>query len=348
MNKRRWIIVLIMIGIMISRRIPIQASIRKYRIALNMSGLTYNNNGGTVKLKSGKTKEWFVNFNTMGERKGSYTTCLYINQQVKIESDSVITIRISTKKRILMNVDIVFEPNQKSYKCEEGTSVFIKRKGDQQYESISVLNGVFEIPQNFSGTLYIPVKEKRKSLRAYGVGIAVILSEKEKTEFVLESMEITKGCELRQQIFYSEISHEGQEIIQIPVRGEYYYRYCVKQDTNVVKNVRFVLAKPVEGIRMEPDGKLTIQDSAKPQAIDIIVEMGQILQYKFSIILVFSWIKEAQGVDVSNFDIPDSAGVKHVDGQLVIPYQSLRITCFMLGVTFGIFYFMCIRRERRG
>lgn len=330
----------------LSRTGNVNASAQKSRIQIKMQEITYKHNGGTIDLIKEEPGKYSVLFDTTGENEGYYTTYLYVEQEETIEDKSVVSFHMETKQSVCINVDIVHEPDHQSYKCEDGSPVFIKREGKKQYKGIPVEYGTFQIPENFKGTVYIPIEANGQELHSFGIGIVAVLSQNEKAEFTMSSMEVSKGYELQDNIFYSDILWKGPASVQIPVHGQYYYDYFVNQNGKKAERAKFFLEKPVEGITLEQNGKLVIADTAQAQKMNLLVEVNQILQCQFEVDIVKSWIEVVDGVDVSSFVVPEITEVEPVDAFIVIPYYLIRGLVLVSGGVFLVFYQLKIKRKR--
>lgn len=346
-NKRRKMGILFCIcALFLCSRNTVKATAYTNRIQINMQKMTYKNNGGTVDLGKAEQGGWSVLFDTTGEKKGYYTTYLYVEQQETIVPDSVISFHMETKQNVFVNADIVHEPNHQSYKCADGSLVYIKRDGEEQYEGLTIKYGTFEIPENFKGEVYLPIKGNGSALHTYGIGFVVVLAQNQKTEFSMKSMEITKGYELMDEVFYSKIVPKGKTSVEIPLHGQYYNNYSVTQNGKPAKQARFYLEQPVEGVLMEHDGKLYVEHTAEPQKIGIMVEVNHQLNVRYEIEIVKSWLQIVEDVDVSSFVVPSVTQVGSVDAKLVIPYHLLRGMILVSLGGFLIFYCFKIRRRR--
>ena len=312
-----------------------------------IKSLKYHNNGGTVQFKRSKQNGVWAEFDTAGEKKGYYTTYIYAEQKEVIGNDSVISFHMKTKQEVRMNVDVVLSPEYHTYTTEEGSKVFLKSDGSNQFEVRFIEYGAFEVPENFSGNVYFPIASKKKFLDTYGIGFSVVLSQEQRVEFFMDKIYISSGTTCLDDVLYTEFEVKGEKYPEIPMYGEYYYSYKVKFPDGKRKKyqVTYKLEKPVEGVTVDSIGRLSVKSGTEPQSISILMQINKKLQYQYEVELTESWLAKVENVDVSSFVVPKVEEVKPVDSEIEIPYTFLRIIGFILSVSFSIFYVLKIRRK---
>ena len=309
--------------------------------------LKYHNNGGAVQFKKSKSNGLWVDFDTTGEKKGFYTTYIYAEQKLVMGKDSVIAFHMNTKQKVRMNVDVILSSKYHTYTTEEGSRVFLKSDGSQQYEVRFIEFGVFEVPENFSGDVYFPITSEKKSLGTYGIGFSVVLSQEERVEFFLNQINICNKTTCLNDVLYAEFEVKGEDYPEIPMNGEYYYSYKVRFPEKKRKDYRvtFALEKAVDGVTVDSFGRLSVKSGTEPQSISILMQINKKLQYQYQVELTESWLAKVENVDVSSFVVPKVEEVKQVDSEIEIPYRFLRIVGIILSVSFGIFYVLKIRKK---
>lgn len=272
-------------------------------------------NGGNIEINFNENKEYQinVNMNTKGLDKGYYTAYLYENQERDWSNYEAMSFYITndSDKPIKINMNIK-RSDGKVVSLPDKGRIVVKKDNSEMLEKIQPSFGTIELPKDFKGTIYMPFNSFReKDIDASGDsngitqisswGIIATLAENEEEKFSLSNFQlINKGTSTGVYI-NSDISIQGENIVEIPVAGETISEYKTKENN---KNVKYKLIDNIDGVSISEEGRLTIKPDAEAQNIKICAVLDNSISEIIEIQLIKSWTLSAKEVDGTSKSIP--------------------------------------------
>lgn len=330
---------------LITISMPVYAARKSQQAMIKFEDIMYSCDGGETALSEQEDDRLEVEFDTTGEDKGYYTSFIFSRQNETLENGTVLSFHIATYTNVKLNINIIEEAKDEPYQVEDGTMIFLKADESTKYEMLPVKYGTFEIQENFSGTVYLPVTAK-DGLQAEGIGFIVVQEEEQKTKISFGTLYVSDGYEVEDQLFRSQFEIEGNTSPEIPVTGEYYYEYAVSlKNEEKQLDCKFYLEDSFDGISLDSEGRLHVYENAKEETIPILIEINGILQYHFPVKLSESWLVKAEDVDVSNFIVPDAGNVEKIETGFSISIILIRGVFLFSVIWFLTFYIRRVRKK---
>lgn len=285
----------------------------------NSNWLSASADGGDISLSTTKNGQISVSYSTNGQKEGYYTAYLHQTTPVVLKNETMAVVTLSTNDETWMNLLLVDE-NQNTVTCEDGTSIYLKENETDVYEQTDVTNGVIQIPAGFEGTVYFPIQQGKKGHELKSTvtaGFITVLPQDAKTEYTVSDFKLGNKAEF---IAKGELLViEGERSIEIPVKGEYTYRYTVKNGSNVA----FSLASEADsaenqslGVSITADGVLTVSQKAKEQSISLQCTNENGTTYKYQVTLTESWFRSEEATEYQMYVVPDQSSIYSYQKQI--------------------------------
>lgn len=135
---------------------------------------------------------------------------------------------------------------------------------DGQVLSTQVRGTGFIIPENFSGTLYIPFT----SFNGDGIpddistiGLNFFLDEDSPVDAIFSNAQLLETSETTN---YTFIEIDGENVLRVPIQGETMINFTAKSERGDTK-ITFDLQNPVDGVAISESGVLTANADANPE-----------------------------------------------------------------------------------
>ena len=317
---------------------------------------------GSIEVDSSETNRYELNvkMNSKGLKKGFYTGYLYDNEHMDLSNYDAMSFYVENESESPLRINInITKDNGKVFSPSDDSKILIKKEGENIFEIISPYYGTIELPKSFKGTIYLPFKSlKEKDTGAIeeiskisSWGIVATLAENEEKEFKLSEFSLINKGSSMETYFNSNFSIEGENTIQIPVVGEGISDYKILGDGNL--NTKFKLTKPIEGVTISEDGRLTVTTDADAQKIGISTELNGCVEETKKIQLLKSWTLSAYEVDGTSKSIPKTEEVKKLLGtseKMISSSNFLintRIIVLLVVIAFAALYLLWNRRKVR-
>lgn len=331
--------------LLITNSMPVYAGKKSQQTMIPLENIMYSCDGGKTALSEQEEDRLEVEFDTTGEDKGYYTSFIFSEQNKTLENGTVLSFHIAAHTNVRLNINIIEGAKDDPYQVGDGSMIFLKADESTKYEMLPVEYGTFEIPENFSGTVYLPVTAK-DGLQTEGIGFIVVQEEEQKTNISIGTLYVSDEYEVEDELFRSQFEIEGNTSPEIPVTGEYYYEYAVslkKEEKEL--DCKFYLEDSFDGISLGSEGRLYVSENAKEETVPILVEINGILQYRFQVKLSESWLVKAEDVDVSNFIVPQVGDVEKIETGFSISIVLIRGVFFVAVICLFAFYIRRVRKK---
>ena len=336
-------LVMIMACYIIVGNHKVQGATRKERdISLVHVGETAN--GGKLTVCEKRNGDIRVRYSTKGEKEGFHTAFLFVEQYETLEDRDVLSYHISTEKKLQMNVNVMVKGKKKIVSIEDDTQIMMKQDKKKQYEISTTKFGTFEIPEGFTGTVYLPIRTE-KELQATGFGLVTVLERNQEVAYSVNSVKLSNCFKMKRSLFQKQFQPSVDTSMEIPISGEYYYKQgvCLKTEPRKELDCLFSLEEEIEGIRLDEDGRLWVTDNASAHTFTIVAQISETLLYRYKVNVVESWLKSMEYDEVQNFLVQRPADVKPIPSILSIPYRPIQWGMVVLAAVFSIYYIWVIK-----
>ena len=245
------------------------------------------NDGSTINLNYDSSNGVNIKASTMGLSEGYYSSYIFQSTESYKSGDynlAPLTSNWSSYEGVSFHIE-----NNGSSKAKINISLLDKSLGklsviddnpvilkDGTASLISyVRNNTISLPADFHGIIYIPFSsmsnddENFKEVQSFG--ITILNKENEETNISIGDFSLLTTDDALEMNKIIGISIIGKTAITIPSAGSSIFQYSAKvrdlKNNDLDKKVFFYLKEPVEGVEIESQGTLSLQNNAKPGSI---------------------------------------------------------------------------------
>ncbi|SMC25482.1 hypothetical protein SAMN02745134_02455 [Clostridium acidisoli DSM 12555] len=302
---------------------------------LDPSNIKNTSNGANVRYDLRKDNNKYilsVNVNSKNLKKGYYTSNIYNEMYMNLDSYGMISFDIENQSNDELRINFIIKQIDGTFlSVSNDKNVLIKKEDSDLLEMVTPSYGTISIPKGFKGSIYVPFNSlgkegQDKQDKIYNIskilywGIAQTTAENKEQNFSLSDFKLIEYNSKINQYGNLNFSIQGENQVQIPVAGESISQYKAEMDDSNVKangdKISYKIETSKKGVSISKDGLLKVETGIKPEKIkiDAIINDNNIYVSK-EINLYKSWTLNAKEVDGTSKSIPKTNEVKRLIGR---------------------------------
>jgi hypothetical protein len=291
-------------------------------------------NGANVRYDLRKDNNKYilsVNVNSKNLKKGYYTSNIYNEMYMNLDSYGMISFDIDNQSNDELRINFIIKQIDGTFlSVSNDKNVLIKKENSDLLEVVTPSYGTISIPKGFKGSIYVPFNSlgkegQDKQDKVYNIskilywGIAQTTAENKEQNFSLSDFKLIEYNSKINQYGNLNFSIQGENQVQIPVVGESISQYKAEIDDSNGKvngdKISYKIETSKKGVSISKDGLLKVETGIKPEKIkiDAIINDNNIYVSK-EINLYKSWTLNAKEVDGTSKSIPKTKEVKRLIG----------------------------------
>lgn len=326
---------------------------------LDPSNLKNTSNGANVRydLRKDNNKSILsVNVNSKHLKKGYYTSNIYNDMYMNLDSYGMISFDIDNQSNDELRINFIIKQIDGTFlSVSNDKNVLIKKENSDLLEMVTPSYGTISISKGFKGSIYVPFNSlgkegQDKQDKIYNIskilywGIAQTTAENKEQSFSLSDFKLIKYNSQINQYGNLNFFIQGENQVQIPVVGESISQYKAEIDDSNGKvngdKISYKIETSKKGVSISKDGLLKLETGIKPEKIkiDAIINDNNVYVSK-EINLYKSWTLNAKEVDGTSKSIPKTNEVKRLIGS---KYEFILSDKFMNCIRVFVVMIICL------
>lgn len=326
---------------------------------LDPSNIKNTSNGANVRYDLRKDNNKYilnVNVNSKNLKKGYYTSNIYNEMYMNLDSYGMISFDIDNQSNDELRINFIIKQIDGTFlSVSNDKNVLIKKENSDLLEMVTPSYGTISIPKGFKGSIYVPFNSlgkegQDKQDKIYNIskilywGIAQTTAENKEQNFSLSDFKLIEYNSKINQYGNLNFSIQGENQVQIPVAGESISQYKAEIDDSNGKvngdKISYKIETSKKGVSISKDGLLKVETGIKPEKIkiDAIINDNNIYVSK-EINLYKSWTLNAKEVDGTSKSIPKTNEVKRLIGR---KYEFILSDKFMNCIRVFVVMIICL------
>lgn len=326
---------------------------------LDPSNLKNTSNGANVRydLRKDNNKSILsVNVNSKNLKKGYYTSNIYNDMYMNLDSYGMISFDIDNQSNDELRINFIIKQIDGTFlSVSNDKNVLIKKENSDLLEMVTPSYGTISISKGFKGSIYVPFNSlgkegQDKQDKIYNIskilywGIAQTTAENKEQSFSLSDFKLIKYNSQINQYGNLNFFIQGENQVQIPVVGESISQYKAEIDDSNGKvngdKISYKIETSKKGVSISKDGLLKLETGIKPEKIkiDAIINDNNVYVSK-EINLYKSWTLNAKEVDGTSKSIPKTNEVKRLIGS---KYEFILSDKFMNCIRVFVVMIICL------
>lgn len=302
---------------------------------LDPSNIKNTSNGANVRYDLRKDNNKYilsVNVNSKNLKKGYYTSNIYNEMYMNLDSYGMISFDIENQSNDELRINFIIKQiDGRFLSVSNDKNVLIKKEDSDLLEMVTPSYGTISISKGFKGSIYVPFNSlgkegQDKQDKIYNIskilywGIVQTTAENKEQNFSLSDFKLIEYNSKINQYGNLNFSIQGENQVQIPVVGESISQYKAEIDDSNGKvngdKISYKIETNKKGVSISKDGLLKLETGIKPEKIkiDAIINDNNIYVSK-EINLYKSWTLNAKEVDGTSKSIPKTNEVKRLIGR---------------------------------
>lgn len=326
---------------------------------LDLSNIKNTSNGANIRydLRKDNNKSILgVNVNSKNLKKGYYTSNIYNDMYMNLDSYGMISFDIDNQSNDELRINFIIKQIDGTFlSVSNDKNVLIKKENSDLLEMVTPSYGTISIAKGFKGSIYVPFNSlgkegQDKQDKIYNIskilywGIAQTTAENKEQSFSLSDFKLIKYNSKINQYGNLNFFIQGENQVQIPVVGESISQYKAEIDDSNGKvngdKISYKIENSKKGVSISKDGLLKVETGIKPEKIkiDAIINDNNVYVSK-EINLYKSWTLNAKEVDGTSKSIPKTNEVKRLIGS---KYEFILSDKFMNCIRVFVVMIICL------
>lgn len=295
-----------------------------------------------------------ITMNTMGLKKGYYSTYVFENKKRDWSEYGELAFSISneTEAPLKFNMIVTLE-NGVRLTVSDKSAVMIQHKNSDKMNLTYPTWGSIELEGHFQGTVHVPFSSLQvqnatepllgqESAAITSWGIIANTTEDAKQEFYVDDFQLVLKENSRIQNELAGAVLKGDQQVLKPYIGDSIAQYSLEtKDLNLP--VSFKLEAPIDGVTITRDGRLTLRPDIHVDTLPLYVDIDNKWRRSFTVNLIPSWFLNAKQQDGTSLTIPttdEMSKVTIVSDPFINKKMLIfvRIIIIVIGATMGMLY----------